>query len=225
MPKTNKFIAAVMVCTMVCFFLPRSATAHNLDIGFSNITLKENGLRYELLLLPDEMSPLLSLDLNRDGAVTMEEANQMKPDLEKLVAQSLSIKADDVELQSHLESLEITQRGPGVPMVKLNIDYSFGKKVDEVVIDYNLLFNISPLHRNLATVTSLDGSAKEHNFEKNNRILNLYMDPNSPKALVNQLVNIKIPIWILFMMLLLVGAVMIIIIIFFKRMKKTRRKK
>ncbi|UKS24078.1 hypothetical protein LOZ80_20805 [Paenibacillus sp. HWE-109] len=241
--KAPKKVAAVMSCTIVCFILtaalpvnplltsqawrllqPETAKAHNLDVGFSNITLREDGLRYELLLLPDELSPILNLDLNRDGAVTIEEANQVKPDLEKFVARSLSIKADDADLQSNFESMEISQQGPGIPMVKLNFDYTFEKKIDELFITYDLLFNVSPLHRNFATVTSIDGSRKEHNFDKNNRILPLYMDPNSPKALVNRLIKIKVPLWILPILLLVAGA-MITMMIYLTRLRKKRRTK
>ncbi|GGI45529.1 membrane protein [Paenibacillus marchantiophytorum] len=208
--KTPKKVAAVMACTMVCFILtaalpvnplltsqawmllqPETAMAHNLDVGFSNITLKEDGLRYELLLLPDELSPILNLDLNRDGAVTIEEANQVKPDLEKFVARSLSIKADDADLQSKFESMEISQQGPGIPMVKLNLDYTFEKKIDELVVTYDLLFNVSPLHRNFVTVTYIDGSKKEHNFDKNNRILPLY------KKEQKIMLEFSIPDWLL----------------------------
>ncbi|MFE5318591.1 hypothetical protein ACFQ88_07785 [Paenibacillus sp. NPDC056579] len=183
-------------------------------------------MRYELLLLPDEMSPLLNLDVDQDGSFTIEEAKQKESELKEFVSRGLSVKADGAELQAKLGSMEMIEQGLGIPMIKLNFDYNFGKEVKELAIKYNLLFtNVSPTHHNFATITSLDGSTSEHDFDRSHPMLKLYMDPHSPQAIVDRM--IKIPSWILLVSLLLLIAAILLAVrgLYLKKMKTKRRRK
>lgn len=212
------FLFSLAVAWML--FQPETVKAHNLSFGYSHISLREDGIGYVLLLTPDEMGQVLNLDLNQDGTVTIEEANQKKPELQEFVAQGLTIKADETDLQLNIVSMEMIEQGAGIPMIKLNLDYNFGKKVNELVIKYGLLFNTSPLHHNFATITSIDGSTREHDFDKNDQILKLFMNPNSPKAVVDRI--IKIPPWIPLILLLIVGAIIAAAWIYFRKFRIKR---
>ncbi|NOU69379.1 hypothetical protein GC096_35770 [Paenibacillus sp. LMG 31461] len=158
---------------------PEAAMAHNSSFGYSNVTLTATGMRYELLLLPDEIQPILSLDHDQDGTVTIEEANQKESELLAFVARWMSVKAENSELPPKFASMEMTERGVGLQMIKLNLNYEFGKTVNEVVIKYDILVTTaSPEHRNFANIISIDGSTKEFVFDKDHQILKLGMNPS-----------------------------------------------
>ncbi|MBP1964462.1 hypothetical protein [Paenibacillus aceris] len=189
---------------------PQAVTAHNSSYGYSNVTLTEVGVRYELLLLPDEMQPVLNLDLDQDGTVTIEEANQKESELQNFVARWMSVKADNTELPPKLVSMEMTERGVGLQMIKLNLDYDFGKTVKEVAIKYDIFVTTeSPTHHNFASIVSVDGSTREFVFDKDHQILKLRLNPNSPKEAVQRI--IKFSPWILLILLVTTGAFVIVL--------------
>lgn len=219
---SQRILGRILLFTLLSAWIllqPETAKAHSVSFGYSHITLREDGIGYELLLLPDEMSPILNLDLDQDTTVSIEEAEQKRSDLQEFVARWLSIKADGADLQPKLGSIEMIEQGAGIPMIRLILDYNFGKKVNELVMKYDILFTESPTHHNFATITTVDGSMKEHNFDKNNKILKLYMNSNSPKAAVDRI--IKIPAWIPLLLLLIVGAM--ITFWYFLRLRINRR--
>lgn len=187
----------LLFCLTWMLFQPQMADAYDITFGYSHLTLREDGIHYELELLPGELSHFFILDDDQDGSVTIAEAERKRQALEKLVAQGISVNADGAVLMAKLGSIEMIEQGAGIPMIKLGLDYESGKKVDELVVKYGLLFDVSPVHHNFATITAIDGSTKEHDFDTKHREIKLYTDPSSMHAVA---ARIQIPAWLLILL-------------------------
>ncbi|MGD6966640.1 HupE/UreJ family protein [Rossellomorea vietnamensis] len=152
------------------FLQPFQASAHSGSIGYSEITIKENVIDYDLYLLADLVGGLLGMDENQDGYMTEDEVNNSKESIEKLVKNNLQITSSGEAPEVTVNKVEQAERW-NYSMFYIDLDFSFSKPVTEYTIQYNIFFDgVDMNHQNFMTVKQ-DGTTSEHVITANNNVI------------------------------------------------------
>lgn len=152
------------------FLQPFQASAHSGSIGYSEITIKENVIDYDLYLLADLVGGLLGMDENQDGYMTEDEVDHSKESIEKLVKNNLQITSSGEAPEVTVNKIEQTERW-NYSMFYIDLDFSFSNPVTEYTIQYNIFFDgIDRNHQNFMTVKQ-DGTTSEHVITANNNVI------------------------------------------------------
>jgi hydrogenase/urease accessory protein HupE len=180
--RINKSIRAMKICVRLSLILlivasftwlsndRQAVQAHPLNNGYSELTVKPEGVDYELFI--PELS-LLKYDMNKDNTLSSEELNQQKAQLETDIRENLRLEQEMEPLHFSLISVDKTEKET-VPGVSFKLYYSSDKPFTGFTINYNLLFDdADPYHLSFAIIqegddidqTIFDGAHRSYHYE------------------------------------------------------------
>lgn len=148
----RKMIVLLSIMVGWCL-IPLPSEAHQLNKGYSQITIEGSQAVYELFF-PEGELPFL--DANEDNRLTAEELAAGRDRLSDYVRQHVELKRDDETLAYRFVSAKLSDKGehPGVQMV---LEYTSRFAIDSLTIHYTAMFDdIDPQHVNFITIANGD---------------------------------------------------------------------
>ncbi|MDF2650522.1 MAG: hypothetical protein K0Q73_6327 [Paenibacillus sp.] len=144
---------------------PLHAGAHFASIGYSDITVNENRIRFDLYLPFDLMGQLIELDekqLEKGGT------DDSKRDLRGFAEDFLKVSSGQKQSIPQVREIALTERG-NHRMLRMGLDYPFNTPITDFRLEYHVFFDgFDPGHQNIAALTN--GSlTKEVVFDQKNR--------------------------------------------------------
>lgn len=129
-----------------------TADAHFASTGFSDITVKDKSLEYNLFLLEKELLEAMpQLDGNGDGKLSEDELTSENATLTALVHDRLIVTGNSKVGTGIVLAAKKTEKAK-VPMIEIDINYDFGQPVDRYMVQYNFYDGTNPDHRSYATI-------------------------------------------------------------------------
>ncbi|WP_100405564.1 HupE/UreJ family protein [Bacillus solitudinis] len=153
-------ICLVLFLSLLFFHTP-VANAHMGSIGYSDVTIEEKHVKYDLFLLSDLVGGLLNIDKNSDGQMDAGEVSESTSAIEQLVVNQLSVRNNGVEGSVTVKEVELTERF-NFSMFHIELDYQFDQPIEEYQINYHVFFNgIDDNHQNFLTVARGDYTVEQ----------------------------------------------------------------
>ncbi|SFE19601.1 HupE / UreJ protein [Paenibacillus catalpae] len=129
-----------------------TAEAHFASTGFSDITIKDKNLEYNVFLLEKELLEAMpQLDGNGDGKVSEDELSSGNGTLTALVHDRLIVTGNSKVGTGIVLAAKKTEKAK-MPMIEIDINYDFGEPVDRYMVQYNFYDGTNPDHRSYATI-------------------------------------------------------------------------
>lgn len=129
-----------------------TAEAHFSSTGFSDITVKDKSLEYNLFLLERELLEAMpQLDGNGDGRLSEDELSSENDTLTALVHDRLIVTGNNKVGTGVVLAAKQTEKAK-VPMIEIDINYDFAEPVDRYMVQYNFYDGTNPDHRSYATI-------------------------------------------------------------------------
>ena len=146
LPETNKTMSKLqrgllLLCLLIA---PLSVQAHKASDSF--LYIDEQGLRLDIALL--DAQRLIPLDANQDGAIGWGELSAAAPQFAVLFEQALQLRRDDKPCAMDSQLLGISEHSDG-PYAVWQFASDCLAQRGGLSLDYQLLFDIDPLHRGL----------------------------------------------------------------------------
>ncbi|CAH1193137.1 hypothetical protein PAECIP111891_00495 [Paenibacillus allorhizoplanae] len=152
------------------YLIPLQAEAHQLNKGYSQITIEGPRVVYDLFL-PESGLPVLDTDENLH--VTAEELEAGKDRLADYVRHYVELKRDGETLAFRFVSATLSERAEN-PGVQIRLEYTSKFVIDNLTVHYSLIFDdIDPQHVNFLTIlhgddvvdTFFNAETREHHYE------------------------------------------------------------
>ncbi|MGD7024359.1 HupE/UreJ family protein [Rossellomorea vietnamensis] len=160
----------LILLSISLFMQPFQTNAHSGSIGYSEITINENTIEYELYLLADLVGGLLGIDENQDGYLTEDEVTKSEKSIQELVINNLQIKSGGKVPEVTVNKIEQAERW-NYSMFHIDLDFNFAEPVTDYAIQYNIFFDgIDMNHQNFITVQQ-NGFTAEHVVTANNNLI------------------------------------------------------
>ncbi|MGM0843569.1 MAG: HupE/UreJ family protein [Bacillota bacterium] len=160
----------VILMGVAIIMQPFQASAHSGSIGYSEITVEENVIDYDLYLLADLVGGLLAIDKDQDGYMTEDELNHSKDSIKKLIVDNLHITSNGEKPEVTVKAVKTAQRW-NYSMFNIVLEFEFDKPVTEYSIQYEIFFDgIDMNHQNFMTIQH-GGTAFEHVITANNKLI------------------------------------------------------
>ncbi|MBP1966179.1 HupE/UreJ family protein [Paenibacillus aceris] len=129
------------------------AEAHQLNKGYSQITIEGRQAVYELFL-PEEELPFI--DANEDKHVTAEELATGRDRLADYVRQHVELKRDDETLAYRFVSAKLSDQGEN-PGITMHLEYTSRLAIGDLTVRYTAIFDdIDQNHVNFLTIVNGD---------------------------------------------------------------------
>lgn len=129
-----------------------TAEAHFSSTGFSDITVKDKNLEYNLYLLERELLEALpAIDRDGDGKISESEFASSHEILTSLVHDRLIVTGNSKVGIGTVLAAKKTEKAK-MPMIEIDINYDFGEPVDRYMVQYNFYDGTNPDHRSYATI-------------------------------------------------------------------------
>ncbi|WP_409345246.1 HupE/UreJ family protein [Paenibacillus sp. MBLB4367] len=174
------------------------AEAHLSTIGYSDITIRDRDIRYELFLDPQEVGQWIDSRSGQRVFVIDPKASQRKEgetgwkkeEIERLVGEGLTVKNGDFAAKPDVSDVSVRQRGDR-QFVRMELSYKFPAEVDAYSISYDLFFDgLDPQHQNFAKIRTEAGTI-DTVFHKNNRLAADKVEGTAPN-----MTNVEVPSWL-----------------------------
>ncbi|SFS61875.1 HupE/UreJ family protein [Paenibacillus sp. BC26] len=146
--------AGVVLASLWMFFtlFGGTAQAHFSSTGFSDITIKDHKLEYNLFLLERELLEALpTIDQNGDGQISANELTDGKDTLTALANDRLIVTGNSKVGNGAITAVKQTEKAK-MPMVEIDITYDFAEPVERYMVQYNFYDGSNPDHRSFATI-------------------------------------------------------------------------
>jgi hypothetical protein len=146
--------AGAMLAAIWMFFtiLGGTAEAHFSSTGFSDITIKDKSLEYNVFLLEKELLEALpAIDQDGDGKISESEFAGSHEILTALVHDRLIVTGNSKVGTGTVLAAKKTEKAK-MPMIEIDINYDFGEPVDRYMVQYNFYDGTNPDHRSYATI-------------------------------------------------------------------------
>ncbi|RIW36076.1 hypothetical protein D3H55_06350 [Bacillus salacetis] len=138
MKKFAQFFKLVLLLVCLSFIIqPIGVQAHSGSIGYSELSIKENVIHYDLYLLADLVGGLLGVDEDQDGYLTENEVNRSKEDIQQLVMNNLFITSSGEKPAVTINKIEMAERW-NYQMFHIDLEFGFDKPVTEYEVQYNI---------------------------------------------------------------------------------------
>ncbi|MGF2618165.1 HupE/UreJ family protein [Rossellomorea aquimaris] len=171
----------VILMGVAIIMQPFQASAHSGSVGYSEITVEENVIDYDLYLLADLVGGLLAIDKDQDGYMTEDELNHSKDSIKKLIVDNLHITSNGEKPEVTVKEIKTAERW-NYSMFNIVMEFEFDKPVTEYAIQYEIFFDgIDMNHQNFMTVQH-GGSASEHVITANNKMIEGKIGSNGEAA-------------------------------------------
>ncbi|WP_199624194.1 HupE/UreJ family protein [Paenibacillus alkalitolerans] len=150
-----------------------AAEAHFSSTGYSDISIGEKTLEYNLFLAEHDIAEAMpAVDANKDGAVTDGELGQSSSELEKFVNNYVIITGDGKLAEPELKNAQMAERAK-MRMVELDIVFEFAEPVQLYQLQYAVFFDgLAEDHRSFATIR-LGDQAVEQVLNRSNNIIQI----------------------------------------------------
>ncbi|WP_165452633.1 HupE/UreJ family protein [Paenibacillus thalictri] len=163
---TRARIAAAIVISLTLLLFALPVQAHPLNNGYSQITIENRNVDYELSI--PEPSLIGVFDLNKDNVLTVDELNSERAAIEDYLHKHLELEVPAGLLEMQLGDMSKTDKS-GIPAISFQLRFTAKTTVDSLNIRYNLLFDdADPLHLNFMVITN-GGDVDQTVFDANNR--------------------------------------------------------
>ncbi|MBM7565960.1 HupE/UreJ family protein [Paenibacillus sacheonensis] len=146
--------AGVVLAALWMFFaiFGGTAEAHFSSTGFSDITVKDKSLEYNLFLLEKELLEALpTIDQDGNGQISESELAGGDKVLDALIYDRLIVTGNSNVGTGIILAAKHTEKAK-MPMIELDINYDFAEPVDRYMVQYNFYDGTNPDHRSFATI-------------------------------------------------------------------------
>ncbi|MCJ8013437.1 HupE/UreJ family protein [Paenibacillus sp. KQZ6P-2] len=128
-----------------------TASAHNLNYGYSYIHLSETYVDYELLL---PFPILQQYDMNKDGRISQGELEAQEPAIRAYMQEHLLLFNGLQQMSFELVDLESTiQKSTEDPVVAFKLRFASDTEISALTIKYNVIVDdVDPTHQNYVQI-------------------------------------------------------------------------
>ncbi|WP_251548647.1 HupE/UreJ family protein [Neobacillus muris] len=177
---TVRICFLLLLASGILQFRPPLAFAHSGSHGYSDVTINDHTMTYDLFLLGDLLGGLLNIDKNQDGYMKEDEISQSKPEIEQFVLKNLSVINNGIKGQAQIKTISMTERA-NYQMFRISMEFSFDEPIEEYEIDYNLFFNdVDKNHQNFMTIKN-GQEVIEHLFTKGHIVFQGHAKMDTPQ--------------------------------------------
>lgn len=195
-----KLFSALAILFAIFLITGSKAEAHINTIGYSNITVDGSAVDYELYLDPQEINQWV--DYQSDGVFVIDpnakprnegEAGWAISDMDKLIAEHLSVSSAGQTVQGHIENISI-QNKENKPSALIQVNYDFAEPVEKLDIAYDFFFDdLDPQHQNFSTIHTAEGDI-DTVFHQSHRTVSYKMEEVRDGNTVTT--EVKLPRWL-----------------------------
>lgn len=144
----------LLLLALFCF--SHIAAAHRPSDAYLNITVSQDGLQGQWEIALRDLDHAIGLDRNMNGEITWGEVKSQHDAISAFALARLQIKASDEVCETAArEHLAVTRSEIGYAVLRFEANCT--RPVERLSINYDLLFDLDPLHRGLAQIES-DGT-------------------------------------------------------------------
>ncbi len=145
------FFRILISTLIICFFLPLAAYAHKPSDSYLNIAVERGELsgRWDIALR--DLEVVIGLDQNHDGALSWGEVISKKSEIFDFALAHLSVSNSNERAALVPQELLLDKHSDGAYAV---LSFSaVNIKSESLAVSYELLFDVDPSHRGIATIT------------------------------------------------------------------------
>jgi len=129
-----------------------TASAHAGSTAFSDIVVEERELRYSLFVTGTELAEAVpDADVDGDADIADGELQGGMASIEAFVNDGIAVSGDGELGEGEIAALAYDEKAR-TPMIRIDIRYAYEEPVERFIIQYGLLFDTHPDHRNFASV-------------------------------------------------------------------------
>ncbi|GLX65753.1 HupE/UreJ family protein [Paenibacillus glycanilyticus] len=146
--------AGVLLAGLWLFFMAMGGTAeaHFASTGFSDITVKDKSMEYNVFLLEKELLEALpEIDTDGNGRISTDELSGGNAVLTEMAHDRLIVTGDGKIGAGVVLAAKQAEKAK-MPMIEIDINYDFGEPVDRYMVQYNFYDGTNPDHRSYATI-------------------------------------------------------------------------
>ncbi|MFC0213589.1 HupE/UreJ family protein [Paenibacillus chartarius] len=150
---TVQALCAVLLLCIAVLARPVPASAHPLNNGYSLITIEGRHLRYDLFL-PEPS--LLMFDTRKDERLSENELAEQRDGVAAFLEEGLQLSSEGDPLDFELASFAADDK-EGIPGYTFHLNYVSEHPIEQLHIDYELLFDeTDPQHVNFTVIVDGD---------------------------------------------------------------------
>jgi hydrogenase/urease accessory protein HupE len=178
----GKIAFSILAGIVILGIAAPSAQAHMSTTGYSEISITDNKINYQLYLDPGEVGQWI--DSRSNGVFVIEGASNSnsnsksasgeqvtwtEEELLPLIEYSLTVENNGVEATPTIDDISIKERAER-PYLFMNLEYEFSKPIETYKIDYHFFFDdLDPLHQNISIIRSGEAAVNTV-FHKDHRL-------------------------------------------------------
>lgn len=203
-------VCLLFLASFLAFAAP--AQAHRPSDAFLSLTVSDSTVEGSLEIALRDLNYVIGLDADLDDAITWRELKAQHEAVAAYALARLKISSEDASCTPRTVEQLVSKHRDGSTFAVLRFAAECAQPVDVLQLDYNLLFDVDPLHRGLVQV---EGAGKTHTaiFSPERRSWRLQLaSPDTWQQVVTYLREGVWHIWIgidhvLFLLSLLLPAV------------------
>ncbi|NOU69825.1 hypothetical protein GC096_38070 [Paenibacillus sp. LMG 31461] len=151
-----------------------SASAHMATTGYSDVSIDNSTMRYQLYLDPEEYAQWLDSKSNKSTYVFDPAAPQQSAwkidDVQRMITEGLFVNSANVTETATLQGVTLKQRENRSYMM-IDLVYDFPAAIQDYAINYELFFDdLDPQHQNFTKI-HYKGSSVDMVFNKDHRLV------------------------------------------------------
>lgn len=167
----------LMTCAWLLAFSSQTADAHRPSDAFLTLQVEQAQVQGQWEIALRDLEAAQGLDANGDGRITWGELRQARSALTAFLLPQLQISSDGQPCAWGITDLLVNDRVDGA-YAWFALEGHCPAPIQQLSLDYRLLFSIDPTHRGLLTLTS-SGTVQSAVFTPQRQVLNLEMGQHS----------------------------------------------
>jgi HupE / UreJ protein len=140
------------VCFVLCLLLSPAALAHKASTSYTHITVSGSQLTGRMEVAIRDLDVALNLDSDGDGEIRWREVKDARPRIAAYLLNGFSVSQGDSRCALSATDLHVVAHSDGNYAV-MGLEGSCAREIGRISLDYQLLFDLDPLHRGLIAVS------------------------------------------------------------------------
>ncbi|OCT12846.1 hypothetical protein A8709_21170 [Paenibacillus pectinilyticus] len=182
----------MLLWLLVVIWPVNSASAHMSTTGYSDVSIDNSTIRYQLYLEPEEYDQWLDSKSNKttyvfDPSAPPKSAWETE-DVQRLITEGLFVNSANVSEPATLLGVSMKQRENRSYMM-IDLEYDFPATIHDYAINYDLFFDgLDPQHQNFAKIR-YKGSSVDMVFNQDHRLVAEAAETSGSRS-------VKLPSWL-----------------------------
>ncbi len=143
----------------------RPARAHPMNVAYADVAVRGGQVDVSLSVNLFELDLLLSLDGDRDGAVTPAEIAAARPRIADYLARRVSLSQAGAALPAETTGMRLARATDGRPVLEADLRFRGAEPLADLAMRCQPLVDLGPDHRTLARIAR-NGAVAEFVFER-----------------------------------------------------------